>query len=524
VRTAHKGDIRKRNLIPPLVGKPAERMMAIYEKWFARQPEIAVLRMLGFFDGPASEDEIAALRAKPKIRGLTTFLEGQPRTAWDKAVTTLRDVGLLAPASENADSEKLDAHPLVRGYFAELLRRGHQEAWREGHRRLYEHLQQKAPDLPETIEEMAPLYAAVVHGCHAGQAREAFHDVWGRRIQRGNDYFSMTALGAFGSEVAVLSTFFDPPWEWLVQGLSDTDEALVLSNAGSALRALGRLPEAARLMQMALDRRLAEEAWKNAAIIATNLCELFHARGDLREAEELARKSVELAGKSGDALQRVASRTVLAAALHAMGHREDAAAWFEEAERMQKEWQPGYPRLYSLSGFRYCDLLHDQGLGPDVQERAAQTLEWAKVEQLPLDIALDHLSLGRAHILVVQRGAASALTLATSHLAASVDGLRRAGQQNYLPLGLLARAALHTHTRDFPLARKDLDEALTLATRCGFRLHECDAHLGLARLAVAEGSLAAARPHVERARKLIDDTGYHRRDEELAALDAACGS
>jgi hypothetical protein len=74
------------------------------------------------------------------------------------------------------------------------------------------------------------------------------------------------------------------------------------------------------------------------------------------------------------------------------------------------------------------------------------------------------------------------------------------------------------------LARRDLGEALTLATRCGFRLHEADAHLGLARLALADPTVgpAIARAHLALARSIIEATGYHRRDGELAELSAVC--
>jgi tetratricopeptide (TPR) repeat protein len=203
-----------------------------------------------------------------------------------------------------------------------------------------------------------------------------------------------------------------------------------------------------------------------------------------------------------------------------MGFSDEAAAQFEEAERMQKGMQRAYPLLYSLPGFWYCDLLLDRGWDTDVRERAVQTLKWE--EGRLLDIALDHLSLGRAHLYAAQRGGAAAhLAEAASHLAASIDGLRRSGQQDHLPFGLLARAALHTQTHDFALARHDLDEALALARRCGFRLHEADAHLGLARLSLAEGTPDAAREHLAKARAIIDATRYHRRDRDLAALGAA---
>jgi nucleoside phosphorylase len=155
-----------------------------------------------------------------------------------------------------------------------------------------------------------------------------------------------------------------------------------------------------------------------------------------------------------------------------------------------------------------------------VRERASQMLAEIPGFYALLCIALDHLSLGRAHLFAVQRGAGGSLAQTTSHLAAAVDGLRRAGYQDHLPLGLLARAALHTHTLSFALARKDLDDALSLCTRCGFRLHEADAHLGLARLSLAEDAPLAALDHLAKVRAIIDATGYHRRDEELAGLEA----
>jgi tetratricopeptide (TPR) repeat protein len=513
LRTAHKGDIRKRDLIPPLEGKPARRMMATYDLWFKDKPELAILRILGLFDRPAPEGELAAVRQAPAIEGLTDVLEGLPRSRWNEAVTALRDVGLLAGGSETEEAETLDAHPLVREHFGEQLRREQPEAWREGHRRLYVYLKGKAKELPDTIEEMAPLYAAVVHGCMAGKNQEALDEVHWKRIKRENAHFSTKKLGAFGSEVAILSAFFDPPWERLAPGLSEPDQAFILNLAGVALRALGRMPEATGLTRMALDLRIAWENWKGAARVAFNLSELLMSCGELPEALEQARKSVEFADRGGDAFDRACNRSFLAAALHATNLRDEAAAQFEEAERLENNGL-----LYSIDCFRYCDLLLDQGLGAEVSKRAVQDLKRAKDNHWLLDTALDHLSLGRAHLLAAQRGAVSDLAEAASHLAASVDGLRRAGQRDMLPLGLLARAALRTHTGAFALARRDLDEALTLAQRCGFRLHEADAHLSLARLSLAEGSPDTARDHLAKARTIIDATGYHRRDPDLAEL------
>ena len=132
------------------------------------------------------------------------FLKGLNAGAWNEAVTNLRDVGLLAP--ESGGEERLDAHPLVREYFADLLRRDHPAAWREGHRRLYEHLRGKAKELPDTIEEMAPLYAAVVHGCRAGKNQEALVEVLLKRIRRG----ASTSASRHSEPAAARQSSFPP--------------------------------------------------------------------------------------------------------------------------------------------------------------------------------------------------------------------------------------------------------------------------------------------------------------------------
>ncbi len=67
--------------------------------------------MLGLFDRPASESEIDALRAPPTIKGLTDSLEGLAPSAWNEALTTLRDMGLLVEAPLGGSAEELDAHP-----------------------------------------------------------------------------------------------------------------------------------------------------------------------------------------------------------------------------------------------------------------------------------------------------------------------------------------------------------------------------------------------------------------------------
>lgn len=558
LRRAHGGDVRKRKEIDlaevdEKAGGHAGRVVAAYCKWLGDGPEVAILRLLGFFDRPADAASIQALRAKPAIPGLTGKLVGLAEDDWRSAVTTLREHGLLAEADPR-EPETLDAHPLVRVFFGAELEKRKKRSWVEGNLRLYRHLCQAAPDLPETLEEMQPLYAAILHGCRAGRQQEVMDEVYWRRVLRGNEAFSWKKLGAFGSELTALAGFFDRPWSQPSAQLTAADRSFVLNQAAFDLRATGRLAEAVEPMQAGLEARIAQESWKDAAISANNLSELTLTLGDVPRAVAFGEQGVELADRSGDAFYRIGVRTTWADAQHQAGRWEESAAAFREAEALQVERQPAYPRLYSLAGFRYCELLLGQaepetGAGLDglaklgsrteeaerarqvcweVQDRANHAQAIALASRWLLDIALGHLTLGRSSLypalIAFPNDRAAGFAVAADHLNQAVDGLRRAAREDELPRGLLARAALRRFLPDHPGAEADLAEALEIAELGGMRLFECDAHLEWARLRRDQGDLVAARRHLARARVLVDETGYRRREREVAWLAGVLGA
>ena len=109
---------------------------------------------------------------------------------------------------------------------------------------------------------------------------------------------------------------------------------------------------------------------------------------------------------------------------------------------------------------------------------------------------------------------------AAERLKQAVDGLRAAGTQEFVVRGLLARAEVHRRQGDFDRARRDLHEVEKIARRGEMRLYLTDFHLESARLALAESDPAAAREHLDKARQLVTETGYHRRDHDLAEIAA----
>ncbi|MEP7343460.1 MAG: hypothetical protein ABI977_37420, partial [Acidobacteriota bacterium] len=73
-------------------------------------------------------------------------------------------------------------------------------------------------------------------------------------------------------------------------------------------------------------------------------------------------------------------------------------------------------------------------------------------------------------------------------------------------------------------ARTDLDEAQRLAERSQMGLHLADCHLERARLCLATGDRDWACAHWTKAKAMIEQMGYHRRDGEVAELAQELGA
>ena len=139
-----------------------------------------------------------------------------------------------------------------------------------------------------------------------------------------------------------------------------------------------------------------------------------------------------------------------------------------------------------------------------------------------LDFALHHLTLGRA---ALYRALLENSTIRNprSAIETAVDGLRRASVLDHLIRGLLTRAWLRFLASDPAGSASDLDEAWEIAERGPMKLFMADIHLYRARLfGSVKYPWESPQTDLDEAARLIEETGYHRRDEELTdAREAA---
>ncbi len=297
-------------------------------------------------------------------------------------------------------------------------------------------------------------------------------------------------------------------------------------------------------MRADLELNVRDENWRNAAHAVNSLSELELLLGNVTSAVREGEQSVVFADRFKYPFERMTTRTTLAEALYQAGEVATARARLAEAETLQRERQPGYPILYSVSGFRFCDLLladvecrawqatvktprqhsFNRDVAPGEETPSAEALNVARQRTTAtllisernswlLDIALDHLTLGRvalwAEILECAPDTGS-----LEHLDRAVYGIREGGDINFLPRALLSRAWLMTLRGRITEARANLGEAEQIAERGPMPLFLADIHLYRARLFFREEP-EAAKEHLAKARELIFKHGYLRRKEEL---------
>jgi serine/threonine protein kinase/predicted ATPase len=351
---AYEGDVRRRAEVSTHLagevrhGAHVRRVMDSYQRWFGEGPELSVLRILGLFDRPAEEKAIQTLLKPPAIPSLTEALIDLSPAQWRTVLARLRRARLLT-GEDPHNLASLDAHPLVRKYFGEKLRVERAAAWQAGNRRLCEHYRALAPELPESLRDMEPLFLAVTCGCQAGLYRQALREIYIPRIQRGEVAFAANVLGARGALLSALAHFFEGDrWGAVVQGgaagqsLMAEDQLFILMQAGmhlTAIRGMGA-PEAhicyerAEVLCQTLERPLALYS----ALMGQWLFSLITDR--LSVTMRIAKRVYALAQRQDNATLIINACGTLASPLYLMG---DFEAAYQHASRGVQLWRSDTP-------------------------------------------------------------------------------------------------------------------------------------------------------------------------------------
>jgi|GEM_PF-7040488 len=101
----------------------------------------------------------------------------------------------------------------------------------------------------------------------------------------------------------------------------------------------------------------------------------------------------------------------------------------------------------------------------------------------------------------------------------AVNKFQQSGHYDYLPLSLLGRATLYTFTGEYSLAEIDLEEVQKMSKRHSMVLYEVDYELCYARLNFFKNQVDLSKKSLAKAKMLINQTGYHRKDHEIQSME-----
>jgi len=491
IRDVHGGNLAARFGIGDLTvdareGGHARRVMASYANWLERNnqaAELAILRLIGLFDRPAQPEAMGALLADAAMTPYTGQLRRIGDGDWDAAVGALRRMGLLnKPIPEWPGT--IDAHPLVREHFREVVRGSDPVIWMQGNRALFDFYQGQAQEFPETAAEMSQMYAAVTHGCASELYQEVFDRVLLPRVWRDRrTNFSTRRLGMTGSDLVALSNYFiSRQWEEIrAPSLSPRARVLILTNAGVRLRQLGRLVDARDCFGAVAGEINTEVAdpteLEDASYAAAQNCELLVIAGklikdlekpgdDSASALYSATRAIEYSSRGLEPYFSMHAHSTLGEVYFMLGDQRRAGELFDQAMSIERDRHPRPPFLYSQGLFRYGYYLIETGHPERVLSDADADTSWGKngEDSSLLSEAIRILILGAAHRALIEttRPGAGLVAAAANLLDQAIHAFRYAGYSDYLVRGLLERAHFYRvrgGTEYYHKALRDLDDA-----------------------------------------------------------------
>jgi tetratricopeptide (TPR) repeat protein len=492
------GDRERFKDVNKLLRKYAEKMSA---------SERIFLKIFSLFRREITENDFAGV-FRHEIEG-TKFNEELVKMSeldFKDLINGLVDWRLI---SYDKTKKAYTTHPLIKGYFESDF---DDKIKRLCHKRIYQYFGEYAPDRPETLEEMQPLFEQVYHGCAAGLYDEVFNYVYWEKIHRKDEHFMYHKLGAWETNLSLVKNFF-PEGDLSQMPLVSKKSAQSwhLNEAGLALLHIGRPKEAEEPFLTGLQMDIKDKNWIYASKEYQNLAELQFRTGELKSGLESAQKGVDASEKAKSDWDIWVSKADLAWVLHLLGKSEEAEKEFRQADELVKKTS-GY-RLYGFSGNNYADFLISINKIYDAFELVKQNLEICQRNNFINSITRCHLCLG-----AIERIKGNPKE-AEDHLQKALEIARKVGVPDIEIEALLESGRLQLDMeRHEEEAIRDAKEVLKICNWTGFKLYEPEAEIVLSKAYLALNDVEQAKNFAHSAYEKAIGMNYHWQEGDAAHL------
>jgi tetratricopeptide (TPR) repeat protein len=330
-----KGDIKRAREIPPFhsdkeAGGKAHRILLWYEKQLS-EAQRSFMKIFSLFRRAVNErdfegvfrSEIETSTNKP-LRNMNLF-------SFKRMVDNLCDRRLITKGQDDTYT----AHPLIKNYFESIFE---EEDNRLCHKSIYHYIGSYAPERPETLEEMQPLFEQVYHGCGANLHEEAYYNVYRQKIMRWDERFLVSNLGGWETNLNVIRNFF-PKGDFQRNPFVSKikEKSYLINEAGLSMMSIGRLDEVEGFYKKSIELDISQRDWAFASTTYINLVSFQILTGKLLEAKKSSKMAIRLSRKEKHTNYEHHSTIRLAYTLFLLGDINKASIEFNRVNKFQKK-------------------------------------------------------------------------------------------------------------------------------------------------------------------------------------------
>ncbi|MCP4609978.1 MAG: hypothetical protein GY845_14815 [Planctomycetes bacterium] len=373
-------------------------------------------------------------------------------------------------------------HPLIKGYFESDFKPENKKLC---HKRIYQYFGEDAPERPETLEQMQPLFEQVYHGCAAGLHDEVNANIRREKIYRDSEKVLVHKLGAWETALSLVRTFF-PEGDLSQMPLvsNKSCQSWLINEAGIALKNIGRPKEAEGSILTGIKLTVEAEDWNNTSRGYQNLADIQFSTDELETGLESAKKAVDAAEKAKSDFDIWVSISYLAWILFLLGKSKEAEKNFKEADDFIFKIESNH--LRTVEGVWYAKYLLSMNRIDEAFELTKQNLEICRRQNWTNDISRCHRCMG-----AIERIKGN-YKEAECQLQDALEVANNIGRPDLEIEAILEFSRLHIDRERYEDAISDARKVLKLCERTGFRFYEPGAEivLGKAYLALKDNEQA----------------------------------
>lgn len=531
------GDINRIDEIESLMNdksnasKHATKMLNSYKKYLQREGkiELDILKLVGFFDRAISIEVINVLKNKPLIENINDNLIEVSERDWKYALDNLKKLHLIS-----SNEKILDTHPLVREYFSKYIFDEYKDSYIKGHYRLYKYYEElPEKELPDTIEEMEPLFQAIYHGCKALKYDEVHYNIYFKRINRESMIYLVNNLSSNDKVLQVLANFYKIKYSEFHKGLSEKLKIEITAHVAYALHTHGKVSQSLNLF--CLDTNSYNLFLPSDSLVrnVTNIIDSYCILCDFSKIDIYYNKYSQYLTQCNDPEMEAIFLASYAYAHFLKGDIENAKEIFIKTENiilknstftknllLSQRKNPIeiekmiVKNIYSTMAYMYFELLFyikDYG---EIQKRIRNVLNFSIYANWPLDIGLCYIVLGKLKFLNNEK---------EKHILENFNKgimyLRKTKDLYFLCRGLTSRADMYISLGILDKANDDLDEVYDILIRSDLKKNFADWYIVAIKLEL-NNDIEKANTYFLEAKKLSKEIDqYFIFKEELKKLE-----